>query len=76
LSREDALERLSLLGELMDPNPERKSTFSTDEIAEFQHILTDSNYTVRQLMHVVSHLATSISLLFVSRRLLDFAERK
>jgi hypothetical protein len=53
MSREDALERLSLLAELMDPNPEYKSTFNTDEITEFQHILTDNGYSVRRLMSEV-----------------------
>jgi hypothetical protein len=74
MSREDALERLTLLGVLMDPNPEHKSTFNTDEIAEFQHILTDNNYSVRRLMSEVGHPATSP--LFVSLRFLDLAERK
>jgi hypothetical protein len=59
LSHEDALQRLSLLGELIDPNPERKSAFSADEIAEFQKILTDSNYTVRRLMRAVGAASTS-----------------
>jgi hypothetical protein len=59
MSREDALQRLSLLGELIDPDPERKATFSTDEIAEFQKVLTDGSYTVRRLMSVVGPATAS-----------------
>jgi hypothetical protein len=66
MSREDALQRLSLLTELIDPTRERSSAFSTDEAAQFQEILTDHNYTVRHLMRAVgvaaSSLAKSVSL--------------
>jgi hypothetical protein len=53
VSREDALQKLTLVGELIDPNPEGKATLSTNEIAEFQKILTDNNYTVRRLVSAV-----------------------
>jgi hypothetical protein len=53
MSREDALQRLSLLAELIDRTPERTSEFSTDEVVEFHNILTDHNYTVRYLMRAV-----------------------
>jgi len=53
MSREDALKRLALLADLINPNAERVSAFSTDEIAEFQNILNDHNYTVRSLMTLV-----------------------
>jgi hypothetical protein len=74
VSREDALQRLSLLGELIDPNPEHKATFSADEIAEFQKILTDGNYTVRQLMKAVGPAAASPWLL--NLRFTDLSERR
>ena len=53
MSREDALQRLAVLGDLINPNTERVSAFNTDEIAEFQNILNDNNYTVRSLMTLV-----------------------
>lgn len=53
MSSEDALQRLSVLGELIDPNPERISQFSKDEIAELQKIIDDHKYTVRDLMRMV-----------------------
>lgn len=53
MSREEALQRLSLLGDLINPTPERKSTFSRNEIAEFQYVLTGHNHTVRNLMLLV-----------------------
>jgi hypothetical protein len=59
MSREDALKRLSVLGELIDPNPERTSPFSRDEIAEFQQILTDHSHTVRDLMRMVGPVVLS-----------------
>lgn len=59
MSREGALQRLSLLGELIDPDPGRKATFSAEEIAEFQKILTDGSYTVRRLMSAVGPAAAS-----------------
>ena len=62
MSREDALQRLSLLGDLINPNPERQSSFSTEEIAEFQNILTGHNYTVRNLMILVGPAFTFPSL--------------
>jgi len=62
MSGEDALQRLTLLGDLIDPSSERVSAFSTDEIAEFQNILTDHNYTVRSLMTLVGPALTFTSL--------------
>ncbi|XP_021937906.1 sodium channel protein Nach-like [Zootermopsis nevadensis] len=53
MSSEDALQRLSVLGELIDPNPERISQFSKDEIAELQKIIDDHKYTVRDLMRML-----------------------
>jgi hypothetical protein len=76
MSREDALQRLSLLGELIDPNPENKAAFSTDEIAEFQKILTDGNYTVRQLMREVGRAAMYLALASKSIRFTVLSERK
>jgi hypothetical protein len=58
LSRDDALQRLTLLVELIDPSPERTSAFSVAEVTEFQKILTDHNYTVRQLMREVGLAST------------------
>jgi hypothetical protein len=62
MSREEALQRLALLGDLINLNSERVSAFSTDEIAEFQNILTDHNYTVRSLMILVGPVLTFPSL--------------
>jgi hypothetical protein len=62
MSRQDALQRLTLLGDLINPDPERKSAFRTDEIAEFQNILTNHNYTVRNLMMLVGPTPTFPSL--------------
>jgi len=62
MSREDALQRLALLGDLINPNAERVSAFSTDQIAEFQNILNDHNYTVRHLMNLVGLALTFPSL--------------
>jgi hypothetical protein len=62
MSREDALQRLVLLGDLINPNSGRVSVFSTDEIAEFQDILTAHNYTVRRLMILVGPALTFPSL--------------
>jgi hypothetical protein len=62
MSREDALHRLALLADLINPNPEDVSAFSTDEIAELQNILTDHNYTVRSLMILVGPALTFPSL--------------
>ena len=62
MSREDALQRLALLGDLIDPTPERVSAFSTEEIAEFQNVLTDNNYTVRSLTILVGPALTFPSL--------------
>jgi hypothetical protein len=58
MSGEDALQRLALLGDMINPNPEHVSAFGTDEIAEFQNILTDHNYTVRSLMILVGPALT------------------
>jgi len=62
MSREDALQRLALLADLINPNAERVSAFSTDQIAEFQNILNDHNYTVRILMNLVGLALTFPSL--------------
>jgi len=62
MSGEDALQRLTLLGDMINPNTESASAFSTDEIAEFQNILTDHNYTVRSLMILVGPALTFPSL--------------
>ena len=62
MSRDDALQRLALLGDLINPNSKTVSAFSTDEIEEFQNILNGHNYTVRSLMILVGTALTFPSL--------------
>jgi hypothetical protein len=53
ISPEEAMERLSMLVQLITPNPETKLDFTHDQIKEFQMILDNHHYTVRRLMRQV-----------------------
>ena len=53
ISTEEAMERLSLLVQLINRDPEAKLAFSVDQIKEFQMILDNHHYTVRELMREV-----------------------
>jgi hypothetical protein len=73
MSREDALERLSVLVQLIDPSPEHTLLFTPDQIAELQKILTDHNYTVRELMREVGPVLSFVRLHRANRRLQESA---
>jgi hypothetical protein len=47
------MERLSMLVQLISPNPGSKLAFTDDQINEFQMILDNHHYTVRKLMREV-----------------------
>ena len=53
ISTEEAMERLSMLVQLITPNSESKLAFTFDQIKEFQMILDNHHYTVRKLMREV-----------------------
>ncbi|KAJ9580041.1 hypothetical protein L9F63_004334, partial [Diploptera punctata] len=50
MTRENAMNRLALLGDLIDPSPAKSEPFSFEQVMEFQDLLTAHNYTVRKLM--------------------------
>jgi hypothetical protein len=53
ISTEEAVERLSLLVQVVTPNSGSKLPFTIDQIKEFQMILDNHHYTVRKLMREV-----------------------
>jgi hypothetical protein len=53
ISTEEAIENLSVLVQLISPDPGSKLAYTVDQINEFQTILDNHQYTVRKLMREV-----------------------